>query len=139
MRRCPPLIGALDPAPSPEVAALAEDASLELTRLDATLGGEVAAFAPLLLRSEAVASSRIENLTANARSVFSAELGDDRKRDATLIAANTRAMSAAIDLADELTCSSTNPSSTPRRPLPGSRSPRATSTPCSDGWSNPEC
>ncbi|MBD8537800.1 Fic family protein [Frigoribacterium sp. CFBP 8751] len=99
----PPLIGALDPAPSPEVAALAEDASLELTRFDATLGGEVAAFAPLLLRSEAVASSRIENLTANARSVFSAELGDERKRNATLIAANTRAMSAAIDLAEELT------------------------------------
>ncbi|WP_235491445.1 Fic family protein [Frigoribacterium sp. Leaf186] len=99
----PPLIHDSSPAPSAEVAALAEDASLELTRFDATLGGEVAAFAPLLLRSEAVASSRIENLTATARSVFTAELGDERKRNATLIAANTRAMSAAIDLADDLT------------------------------------
>ena len=46
---------------------LAEEATAVLVRFDSELGSEIAPFASLLLRSEAAASSRIENLTASAR------------------------------------------------------------------------
>ncbi|HEX6953963.1 MAG TPA: Fic family protein [Agromyces sp.] len=74
-----------------------------MSRLDAELGGRVAAFAPVLLRSEASSSSQIENITASARAIFSAELGLKGSRNAELITANTRAMTAAIDLAADVT------------------------------------
>jgi hypothetical protein len=45
---------------SPSVFADAESASHEITRFDAELGGEIAPFAAVLLRSESAASSQIE-------------------------------------------------------------------------------
>jgi Fic family protein len=98
----PAPIAGLMPALDPAVVAAAENATAELTRFDAELGHRVAAFAPVLLRSEAASSSQIENLTASARAIFSAELGARGSRNAELIAANTRAMSAAISLAENL-------------------------------------
>lgn len=98
----PPLIGALSPMPSPDAVAAAEAAARELSRLDAELGSRVRAFAPVLLRSEAASSSQIENITASARAIFSAELGAKVGRNADQIAANTLAMAAAIDLADDV-------------------------------------
>lgn len=97
-----PEIAALTPSPTSEVMAAAEDAALSLSRLDAELGDRVASFAPVLLRSEAASSSQIENLTASARSIMSAELGAKTGQNATQVAANTRAMTAAIDLSGEL-------------------------------------
>ena len=91
------------PDPSLAAASSADVASRELSRLDAELGGRVASFAPVLLRSEAASSSQIENITASARAIFSAELGAKTSRNAELIAANTRAMTAAIELADVVT------------------------------------
>ena len=44
-----------------------EAAGREITRFDAELGGEIAPFAAVLLRSESAASSQIENLTASSR------------------------------------------------------------------------
>jgi len=99
----PPSIASLYPAPLPEVSAEAEEAAAELTRFDAELGSRVARFAPVLLRSEAASSSQIENLTASARAIFSAELGAKGSRNAELIAANTRALQAALDLAEQIT------------------------------------
>jgi len=93
-----PAIAGLRPSPSEDVRDAAEEAERELTRFDAELGTRVAAFAPVLLRSEAASSSQIENLTASARAIFSAELGLSRSRNADQIAANTKAMQAAIDL-----------------------------------------
>ena len=93
-----PTIAGLRPSPSDEVQDAAEEAERELTRFDAELGSRVAAFAPVLLRSEAASSSQIENLTASARAIFSAELGLSKSRNAEQIAANTKAMQAAIDL-----------------------------------------
>jgi Fic family protein len=81
----------------------AEEAARELSRFDAELGHRVAAFGPALLRSEAAASSQIEQLTASARAILTAELTGHAARNATLIAANTAALRAAIDLADDLT------------------------------------
>ena len=59
-------------------------------------------YAPLLLRSESAASSKIENLTASAKAIALAELGDPTKHNAAIIVANTRAMQAALALADDL-------------------------------------
>lgn len=85
----------------PEVLADAETASREITRFDAELGGEIAPFAAVLLRSESAASSQIENLTASARAIAEAELsGASSKRNAEMIVANTAAMQAAVSLSD---------------------------------------
>jgi Fic family protein len=99
----PAAIAHLTPVPSAAAGSAAEVAARELSRLDAELGGRVAAFAPVLLRSEAASSSQIENITASARAIFSAELGAKGSRNAEIITANTRAMTAAIELADDVT------------------------------------
>ncbi len=99
----PAEIRGLTPRPSIGAAAAADEAARELSRFDAELGSRVTSFAPVLLRSEAASSSQIENLTASARAIFAAELGVKTSRNAEQIAANTRAMQAAIDLSDGLT------------------------------------
>ena len=85
-----------------ETAASAEEAAAEVARFDAELGYEIAPFAAVLLRSESAASSKIENLTASARAIAEAELADHGTRNASLIVANERAMSAAIALAERI-------------------------------------
>ncbi|GAA4481075.1 Fic family protein [Microbacterium panaciterrae] len=77
-------------------------ATNELSRFDGELGHRVAAFAPVLLRSESASSSQIENLTASARAIFSAELGAKGSRNAELIAANTHALQAALELSNNV-------------------------------------
>ena len=84
------------------VLAAAEDAARELSRFDAELGHRVAAFGPVLLRSEAAASSQIEQLTASARAIFADELGGRGARHAALIAANTASLQSAIEAADAI-------------------------------------
>lgn len=98
----PPLIAEFVPAPSVEAADAAATATTELSRFDAELGHRVAAFAPVLLRSESASSSQIENLTASARAIFSAELGAKGSRNAELIASNTQSLRAALELSDDL-------------------------------------
>lgn len=98
----PAEIAVLTPEPSPDVRTIAEDALMELSRFDAELGDRVAAFGPVLLRSEAASSSHIEQLTASARQILTAELGVRASRNAEQIIANTQAMQAAIDLSDEV-------------------------------------
>ncbi|WP_149359426.1 Fic family protein [Lolliginicoccus suaedae] len=85
-----------------DVLALADQAATELARFDAELGSDLAPFATVLLRSESASSSMIENLTSGAKAIVLAELGETGKRNATSIVANTRAMRAALDLADRL-------------------------------------
>lgn len=97
-----PEISELDPVFPAATAALADEATAELARFDAEMGAEIAPFGAILLRSESAASSRIENLTASAKAVALAELGDTSGRNATEIVANTSAMQAAIALADRL-------------------------------------
>lgn len=85
------------------VLADAEEAAQEIARFDTELGGEIAPFAAVLLRTESAASSKIENLTANSRAIAEAEtLGTSKRPNASLIVANTKAMQAAIDLADQI-------------------------------------
>ncbi|MCV7150222.1 Fic family protein [Mycolicibacterium pyrenivorans] len=86
-----------------DVLADAEDASREVTRFDAELGGEIAPFSSVLLRTESAASSNIENLTASARAIAEAELpGANTTANAKFIVANTAAMIAAINLAGSI-------------------------------------
>jgi len=101
-----PTIAGLAPEPGPTIREAADEAERELTRFDAELGSRVGAFAPVLLRSEAASSSQIENLSASARAIFSAELGGGTSRNADEIAANTKSMQAAIELADDLSAPS---------------------------------
>ncbi|WP_232711342.1 Fic family protein [Microbacterium sp. BR1] len=98
----PAAIANLLPAIDHETAALAEEATQELSRFDAEFGHRLSTLAPVLLRSEAASSSQIENLTASARAIFSAELGATGSRNAVDIVSNTRAMTTALDLAENL-------------------------------------
>jgi Fic family protein len=82
--------------------SLAAEASAEIARFDGETGAVLAPFGALLLRSESAASSQIENLTASAKAVLMAESGDTSRVNASLIAANTTAMQAALNLADKL-------------------------------------
>jgi Fic family protein len=97
-----PLIAASQFSLPAGVAELVGDASSEIVRFDAEMGGDVAPFAAILLRTESVASSKIENLTASAKAIALAELGDPSKHNATIIVANVDAMRAALELADRL-------------------------------------
>lgn len=87
---------------STETLALVDDATAAIVRFDARFGAELLPFSSLRLRSESRASSRIENLTASARTIALAELGDTHRANGAIIVANTRAMTAAIGLADRL-------------------------------------
>ncbi|MDO9486370.1 MAG: Fic family protein [Actinomycetota bacterium] len=84
------------------VLAAADDASAAISRFDAEMGGEIAPFASVLLRTESAASSRIENLTASARAIAEAELGTRKSGNAAHIVANVAAMSAALELSDAI-------------------------------------
>lgn len=98
----PPLIADRRPVVDPETALLAAEAEKELARFDAEQGHRIADFAPVLLRSEAASSSQIENLTASARAILSAELGLRKSRNAELVSENTQALRAALELADDV-------------------------------------
>jgi Fic family protein len=87
---------------SADTVAAADEASIEIARFDGEMGADVLPFMAILLRTEAAASSRIEHLTASARAIALAELGDTSRRNASEIASNTKAMTAAITLADRL-------------------------------------
>lgn len=87
---------------SASTVALSEDATSEIARFDTGAALTIAPFTTLLLRSESASSSKIENLTSSARSIALAELGDTSKKNANIIAANTRAMEAAIELSNRL-------------------------------------
>lgn len=87
---------------SDETLAEADDASHAAARFDAEFGTEILPFASLMLRSESAASSQVENLTASARTVALAELGDATRQNGSIIVANVRAMAAALELSGRI-------------------------------------
>lgn len=93
----PPPIAATDWTAPPALAADLDEVTAEVARFDTSSPLELAPYAGLLLRSEAAASSRIENLTASARAILSAEVGDDSRRNAVEIAQNTASLVAAVE------------------------------------------
>ena len=91
------------PSVTSEVSAHVDEATTEIARFDAELGGEIASFSAVLLRTESTASSRIEHLSASARAIATAEV-DERAapRNAAEIVANAQAMQTATDLGDRI-------------------------------------
>lgn len=98
----PPEIANLHVDLDPEVVAVADDASNELTRFDTKAGMIAAPFASILLRTESASSSEVENLTSSAKQVALAEIGEPRSGNAQLVVSNVRALNAAIALSDRL-------------------------------------
>lgn len=89
------------------VAASVDESTQELSRFDTyattRLGvGELAPMAAILLRTESASSSHIEQITAGARQIALAELGESTAENANLVVRNTHAMEAALRLADDL-------------------------------------
>jgi len=99
-----PSIANLTPTIDPAVAAEADEAIAEIIRFDTATGQRLLPFTSLLVRSESAASSQIEQLTASAKAIALAELGDGRRtgRNAATIVSNVTAMNAALTLADRL-------------------------------------
>lgn len=97
-----PAIAALDIALSDELAEAVQNAQQQLVRFDTEVGSVTAPFASILLRSESASSSQIENLTASARAIAEAELGERVDGNAPLIVSNVRVMEAAVDVAHGL-------------------------------------
>lgn len=87
---------------SNDALAMSEDALAAAVRFDTEFGHDITPFSALLLRSESASSSQIENLTASAKAVALAEIGDTSRPNAQIIAGNTKAMKAAIQLADNI-------------------------------------
>lgn len=97
------------PSLSIEQATDLEEATRALSRFDAharaRLGPENPSLGPMsavLLRTESTSSSQIENLTVGARQLALAELDQSTSSNAQVVAANVRAMEAALRLAEEL-------------------------------------
>jgi len=88
--------------PSGLLTAL-DEATTAIARLDGEMGGELAPFESMLLRTESAASSQIENITASAKAIALAEVGETERGNASLVVANTSAMQAAVALADQMT------------------------------------
>lgn len=95
-------ISDVDPVISSELSADVADATAALARFDSGEGEVVVDFPAILLRSESASSSKIEKLSATARQIGMAEMGERTGKNAQLIVANTEAMRAALDLSDRL-------------------------------------
>jgi Fic family protein len=97
------------PTFSGSVSADVEDATRALLDFDAhargALGVDDPAAGPMsaiLLRTEAVSSSQIENLTTSARQLALAELDQTSRSNAMTVIGNVRAMEAALSLAERI-------------------------------------
>lgn len=98
----PPFIGDLSPNLPDDIRAEAADAHTELTRFDSEVGTLNAPLAAILLRTESSASSEVEQLTASAKQVAMARIGDSKSQNAKLVVANVSAMESAIELANHM-------------------------------------
>jgi Fic family protein len=97
----PPFIAELDVRLGGAAAARAEEAAAEIARLDAQSSGVLTDLAGALLRSESVASSKIERLDATSRDLAIASLRrGNRRSEATLVLRNVDAMQQALRAAD---------------------------------------
>lgn len=97
-----PHISELVPTVGAESLADADEAIARMEAFDKASAGWGIPFSSVLLRSESAASSEIEHLTANARRIALATLGEASRGNATMIARNAAALRAAIDLADRI-------------------------------------
>lgn len=92
----PPMIRDLEYAPDPQLAAMMAAGAGSLTNLDLVHGRTLRALNHLLLRTESVDSSKIENLEASLTDYARALFGTGANASATSMAAATDALSGII-------------------------------------------
>lgn len=97
----PPLIGDRDVRLSLELVSAMEASVLEISALDHSHGAELGALETLLLRTESVASSKIEHIDASVDDFAQALHGIKANPSATSMAASTAALAALIRSVDE--------------------------------------
>jgi Fic family protein len=103
LRSIPPFITDAELDVPTNLAAEIEEASNEIVRFDAEFGTVLGPYGSVLLRTEAVSSSRIEQLSASARAIATVETGvGGTGGNAEVIVANARAMQSAIEAAGSL-------------------------------------
>lgn len=95
----PPVIAGLDYNPSGSTARVHEDALVAVARLEAGFGDHLAPLADFLLRSESVASSKIEHVDAGWRAFAKAVAGGRASAEAQSQLAATRALAAMVEAA----------------------------------------
>ncbi|NYG20276.1 Fic family protein [Agromyces hippuratus] len=93
----PPTIASLDYRPAPDVAALIEQSARAVVALDADSRGVIQALGGLLLRTESVASSRIERVDASIDAYARAAAGLKSDESATSMVAATTALAQMIE------------------------------------------
>ena len=105
----PARIVRLDVALPSDMVTEVEEATAAVVRFDAEisrslpgLNGDIAPLDAVLLWAESACSSQIEHITAGARTLALATLGERTRSNAALVAANVRAMGAASRLAADL-------------------------------------
>jgi Fic family protein len=99
----PPNIADLDVQVSSDVIALMEDAAREVVALDHERGADLQALGAILLRTESVASSKIERVEASTDDYARALHGNRSNAAATAMAAATTAIAALITSVDDRT------------------------------------
>jgi Fic family protein len=92
----PPMIAVLDVVVAAELAAELEATMREISRLDSAHGGDLAALGTLLLRTESVASSKIEHVEASLDDYARALHGIRANSSAVSMVAATSALGALI-------------------------------------------
>lgn len=98
-----PAIAKLPVSLPSRVLADAEEATRAMAAFDAVAARTLTPYTSILLRSESAASSRIEDLTASARAIAEAEIGENAKVNPATILANVAAMEAALEASQRFT------------------------------------
>ncbi|MFN3258719.1 MAG: Fic family protein [Ilumatobacter sp.] len=98
----PPIADEIMLIPS-ECALVSEDVRTAIAAFDLRVGDTLAPLEALLVRIEASASSKIENVAAPVPDLLLAEVGDERGRSVADVIGNVDATTAAIVLSDEIT------------------------------------
>ncbi|EIU51687.1 MULTISPECIES: hypothetical protein [Mycobacteriaceae] len=95
----PPVIAGLDYNPTGPTTRVHEDAIVAVARLEAGFGEHLAPLADFLLRSESVASSKIEHVDAGWRAFAKAVAGGRASDEVQSQLAATRALAAMVEAA----------------------------------------
>ncbi|GAS96641.1 uncharacterized protein RMCC_3607 [Mycolicibacterium canariasense] len=99
----PPYIATIDPDITADIAVELEAAMSEISRLDSTHGTHLAALGTLLLRTESVASSKIERIEASVDDYARALHGGRGNSSAVSMVAATTALNDMIESVDRNT------------------------------------
>lgn len=95
----PPSIADLDYSPAPQVAAALEEAAVAASSLDLAFGEQMSSFGTFLLRTESVASSRIERVNLTMDDLAKAVVGIKASENARATVAAVRALTTMVTAA----------------------------------------